>query len=81
MASKKYYPTYEEMVRIIDLGVPVNATLRSYTIFLHALDEETEFELDVLGVSQVTFGGISDSEREKLKSLILSRNFRMNIIN
>lgn len=80
MASKKYYPTYEEMERIIDLGVPVNATLRSYTLFLHALDEETEFELDVLGVSTVTFGGITEVERDKLKLLVLSRNFRMNII-
>lgn len=81
MTSKKYYPTYEEMVRIIDLNIPVNATLRSYTIFLYALDEETEFELDVLGVSTVTFGGINESERNALKSLVIDRNYRINVIN
>lgn len=79
MASTKYYPTYEEMKRIVELKVPVNATLRSYTLFLYALDEETSFELDVLGLSRVTYGGLTQLEREAVIHMCAEHNIRINI--
>lgn len=78
MARKKYYPNYSEMVRIIEMKVPVNATFRSRTIFLYALDETTEFELDLLGVSTVTFGGLSAEEIKTLTEYCHNVNFRIN---